>query len=196
MERGRMMNSYEAELFKDKKIGFFIFLAVEAVMLATLFANYFIFTPADKGPHPSELFEVKTVVLTSLFLLSSSGTLLYAEKALEAKKAMGMLIGLGITFLFALVFLGLEINEFYEYVSQGYGLSASVFLGAFYVLVGLHAAHVTFGAVWMILLFIHYKSSMPRSLFFEKFKIFSYYWHFVDFIWVFIIIIVYLPYLI
>src|SRR5699024_5498387 len=76
------------------------------------------------------------------------------------------------------------------------GLSASVFLGAFYVLVGLHAAHVTFGAVWMILLFIHYKSSMPKSLFFEKFKIFSYYWHSVDFIWVFIIIIVYLPYFI
>lgn len=189
------MNSYEAELFKDKKLGFFIFLAVEAVMFATLFANYFIFTPADRGPHPSELFEVKTVALTSFFLLSSSGTLFFSEKALEAKKTASMLIGLGVTLLFALVFLGLEINEFYDYVSQGYGLSTSVFLGAFYVLVGLHAAHVTLGAVWMIILFIHHQSSMPRSLFIEKYKIFSYYWHFVDFIWIFIIVIVYLPYL-
>lgn len=189
------MNNYEAELFKDKKLGFFIFLVVEAVMFATLFATYFIFTPASRGPHPSELFEAKTVILTSFFLLSSSGTLYFSERALENRKSMSMLIGLGITLLFALVFLGLEINEFYEYVSQGYGLSASVFLGSFYVLVGLHAAHVTFGAVWMILLFIQYKSSIPRSLYDEKFKIFSYYWHFVDLIWVFIIIIVYLPYL-
>lgn len=196
MERGIKMNNYEVELFKDKKIGFFIFLGVEAVMFATLFANYLIFTPASVGPHPSDLFELKTVILTSLFLLSSSGTLLYSEKALEATKDTGMYIGLAVTLLFALVFLGLEINEFYSYVSEGYTLGTSVFLGAFYILVGLHAAHVAFGAGWMVLLFIQYKRNIPRSLFEEKYKIFSYYWHFVDFIWIFIVIIVYIPYLI
>jgi cytochrome c oxidase subunit 3/cytochrome aa3-600 menaquinol oxidase subunit 3 len=190
------MNKDEAALFQDKKIGFFIFLSVEAVMFATLFANYFIFTPASTGPHPSELFDAKTVIATSFFLLSSSGTLWYSERALESGKAGAMHIALGITLLFALIFLGLEINEFNSYVSQGYGTSASVFLGAFYVLVGLHAAHVTYGAIWMILLFIQYRKQIPRTLFQEKYKIFSYYWHFVDVIWVFIIAIVYVPYLV
>ena len=189
------MNNYEAALFRDKQIGFFIYLGVEAIMFATLFATYLIFTPASKGPHPSEVFEAKSVILSSIFLLSSSGTLLIAEKGLKERQTKKLFIGLGITFLFALIFLGLEIREFYTFVSEGYGITVNVFLSSFYVLVGLHAAHVAFGIGWMIVLFIQWNMNIPHALYTEKQKIFSYYWHFVDAIWVLIILLVYLPYL-
>lgn len=189
------MNNDEAALFKDKQLGFFIYLGVEAVMFATLFATYLIFTPASRGPHPSEVFEAKSVILSSIFLLSSSGTLIIAEKGLKNRQTKKLFVGLGITFLFALTFLGLEIREFYTFVSQGYGISVNVFLSSFYVLVGLHAAHVAFGIGWMITLFAQWKMNIPYSLFTEKQKIFSYYWHFVDVVWIFIIVLVYLPYL-
>ena len=98
--------------------------------------------------------------------------------------------------MFGLIFLGIEINEFRVFVNNGYTLSTSSFLSSYYVLVGLHAAHVLFGCAWMIILFIQLSGiKIPFSLFTEKFKIFSYYWHFVDLIWVFIIVIVYLRYL-
>ncbi|MGY0694707.1 cytochrome c oxidase subunit 3 [Virgibacillus sp. FSP13] len=189
------MNEYEAALFKDKQIGFFIYLGVEAIMFATLFVTYIIFTPASIGPQPTELFEVKSVILSSLFLLASSGTLIVAEKGLANRQYKKLLGWLGVTCLFALIFLGLEVHEFSNYLQKGYGMSANVFMSSFYVLVGLHAAHVGFGIGWMGTLFIQFKKRIPYSLFIEKQKIFSYYWHFVDVIWVFIIIFVYLPYL-
>lgn len=190
------MNEYEAALFKDKQIGFFIYLGVEAIMFAVLFATYLIFTPARQGPHPTEVFEAKSVIQSSFFLLSSSITLIAAEKGLMKNNKKKFLVWFGITLLFAVIFLGLEIKEFHTFVSEGYGISANVFMSAFYVLVGLHASHVAFGIGWMIVLFAQYKRRIPASLFSEKHKIFSYYWHFVDVIWIFIIILVYLPYLI
>lgn len=190
------MNNHESALFKDKQIGFLIYLGVEAIMFSVLFATYLIFTPARQGPHPSEVFEAMSVILSSFFLLSSSGTLLAAERALKKNYKFKFLVWFGITLLFALIFLGLEIREFHTFVSEGYDISVNVFMSSFYVLVGLHAAHVAFGIGWMIVLLIQYRRKIPASLFSEKHTIFSYYWHFVDVIWVFIIILVYLPYLI
>ena len=166
-------------------------------MFGTLFATYIIFTPPPTYPKPEALFEVKSLVLSSVFLLSSSGTLLIAEKGLGKRKGIQLVTGLVVTLLFGMTFLGLEIHEFYKYTMEGNGLTANVFMSSFYVLVGLHAAHVTFGIGWMIFLLIQYKRmNMPYALYMEKQKIFQYYWHFVDVIWVFIIIIVYLPYLV
>ncbi|MDY0404513.1 cytochrome c oxidase subunit 3 [Virgibacillus sp. 179-BFC.A HS] len=190
------MTNNEAALFRDKQIGFFIYLGVEAVMFLTLFATYIIFTPATQGPRPGEIFEAKSLILSSFFLLSSSGTLMLAEKGMKEKKTGKLLVWLGITLLFGLIFLGFEISDFHKYISEGYLTSTSNFLGSFYVLVGLHAAHVMFGSGWMILLLIQQRMNIPTSLFQEKLKIFSYYWHFVDVVWVFIIVIVYLPYMI
>ena len=183
-------------LYQDKKLGFFIYLIVEAVMFATLFATYIIFTPPSEGVQPDEVYELKTVILTSVFLLSSSGTLLIAESGLEHWHRTKIWLGLGLTFVLGILFMGFEIHEFYKYVSEGYTITVNNFLSSFFVLVGLHASHVAFGLAWMILLMIQFKQqNIPRSLFIEKHKIFNYYWHFVDFIWVIIILIVYAPYL-
>ena len=190
------MNTYETELFRDKRIGFLIYLGVEVIMFLTLFATYIIFTPSTEGPHPSEVFQTKTVILTSLFLLSSSGTLIISEQGLNQKNIPKIISWLPVTLLFGLIFMGLEINEFRVLVQDGYGISASSFLSSYYALVGLHAAHVLFGCGWMIILLIQLLGiKIPFSLFTEKFKIFSYYWHFVDAVWVFILIIVYVRYL-
>ncbi|MEC2160950.1 cytochrome c oxidase subunit 3 [Virgibacillus halodenitrificans] len=191
-----MMNNYEATLFKDKQIGFFIYLFVEAIMFLTLFATYLVFTPSSEGPHPSKVFEAKSVIISSIFLLSSSGTLWLAERGLKDRQLKKLLPWLAITLLFGLIFLGLEIREFSKYVGEGYTLSTSSFLSSYYVLVGLHASHVAFGCAWMTILFIQLKRAIPYSLYIEKFKTFSYYWHFVDVIWVFILLIVYVRYLI
>lgn len=177
-------------------MGFFIYLGVEAVMFLTLFATYIIFTPSVRDPYPSEVFEMKSLLLSSFFLLSSSVTLILAERGFIRENTIKLRLWLGITLVFGLVFLGLEIHEFYSYVQNGYRISTNTFLSAFYVLVGLHAAHVLFGVGWMTILFIQLKKKIPNALYQETLKIFSYYWHFVDAIWIFIIIVVYLPYLI
>src|SRR5699024_10786726 len=213
------LSQYEKDLFADKKLGFFIYLGVEAVMFLTLFITYLNFTPSSEGPAPSDFFSVVTVVMSSIFLLSSSGTVMLAEKGIERahdQKTITWIIitlilavvflvfeinvtitWLIITLILAVVFLVFEINEFSGFLLDGYGISTSSFLTSYYVLVGLHAAHVLFGCGWMIILLIQLKGiHIPYHLFVEKFKIFSYYWHFVDIVWIFIILFVYAKYLI
>lgn len=194
LERVKAMNESGA-LFGDKRLGFFFYLAVESVMFATLFATYIIFTPSSLGAHPSEVFTTWAAILASVFLLSSSGTLIVAEKGLKKQGKKPVNLGLCLTLVLALIFLGLEMYEFYEYVHQGHGLTANNFMSAFYVLVGLHAAHVLFGILWMAALLFLFSRDIPRGYFEEKLKVFSYYWHFVDVVWVFIFAIVYAPYI-
>ena len=189
------MTQSETALFKDKQLGFFIYLGVETIMFATLFATYMIFTPAAKGPQPADIFEWKMLLLSSFFLLSSSGTLMLSEKGIRSGRKRLLISGLLVTLLFGLTFLGLEIREFSSYLQQGYGTSANVFLGSFYVLVGLHAAHVAFGVGWMGMLFLQLGRQKHVVSFEQKHRIFSYYWHFVDVIWIGIMVIVYIPYL-
>lgn len=189
------MNSTETALFKDKQMGFLIYLGVEAIMFMVLFITYFIFTPASSGPQPSEIFDWKTVVLASVFLLSSSGTIFVADRYLKKDHRKAAIIWLLVTLLLGLAFLGVEINEFATYMQAGYTTRSNVFMGAFYVLVGLHAAHVAFGCGWLTVILIHFKRKIPYTLFLEKQKIFSYYWHFVDLVWIAILVIVYIPYL-
>ncbi|MFD2922847.1 cytochrome c oxidase subunit 3 [Halobacillus naozhouensis] len=190
-----MNQTVSRELFGDKRLGFYIYLGVEAVMFATLFATYIIFTPPEKGVTPTEAFDLRSVIMTSAFLLPSSATLLIAEKGLKDASRMKVWIGLITTFLLGAVFLGLEVHEFYKYaVHEGYTISVNNFMASFYTLVGLHASHVAFGLGWMLLLMLQLKRNIPSALFNEKQRIFNYYWHFVDFIWVMIIIFVYSPY--
>ena len=189
------MNQVETALFKDKQLGFLIYLGVEAIMFLVLFITYFIFTPASSGPQPSEIFDWKTVALASIFLLSSSGTLFVADRYFKKDNRKVAISWLLATLALGLAFLGVEIIEFYTYIQAGYTTRTNVFMGAFYVLVGLHAAHVIFGCGWLTVLLVHYKRKIPFTLFFEKRTIFSYYWHFVDLVWILILFIVYIPYL-
>ncbi|PIC70272.1 cytochrome aa3 quinol oxidase subunit III [Sporosarcina sp. P16b] len=189
------MNNAETALFKDKQLGFLIYLGVEAIMFTVLFITYFIYTPASSGPQPFDIFNWKTVVLASVFLLSSSGTIFMADRYLKKDNGKATIIWLLITLLLGLAFLGVEINEFASYIQAGYTTRTNVFMGAFYVLVGLHAAHVAFGCGWLTIILIHFKRKIPYTLFLEKQKIFSYYWHFVDLVWIVILVIVYIPYL-
>ncbi|WP_226037471.1 cytochrome c oxidase subunit 3 [Aquibacillus saliphilus] len=190
-----MSNEKSSEHYNDKRLGFFIYLIVESVMFATLFATYFVFTSEQSTPSPTDVFEAKSVIISSFVLVLSSATLLISEKGLSNKSPRLIVLGLVITFLLGLGFVGIEIREFFTYINEGYTLTTNVFLSSFYVLVGLHAAHVLFGTIWMILLFYQLMANIPFSLYVEKQRIFHYYWHFVDLIWVCIVIFVYKPYL-
>lgn len=188
------MSAHNSMTFGDKRLGFGLYLIAEAIMFATLFATYLIFTPNATNPSPEEIFKLSTIVIASVFLLSSSATIHFGEKAVEKKNVRRIWIGLGTTFLLGLAFMGMEIHEFHNYIKEGHTLTENLFMSSFYLLVGLHASHVLFGLGWLLVLAYQFKR-IPYHLYKEKQEIFSYYWHFVDVIWIFIIAIVYAPYL-
>ncbi|WP_240417950.1 cytochrome (ubi)quinol oxidase subunit III [Paenibacillus periandrae] len=178
---------------KNKVTGFWLFLGGECVLFGTLFATFIALrNQVPDGPTGQELFNLTTVGISTLILLTSSLTSVFATMAMHRNDLNKLNLWMAVTVLLGLGFLGLEIYEFMEYVHEGHVFTKSAFATSFYTLVGFHGAHVAFGVLWITLLII---SSFKKGLTVvtaPKYYVAGLYWHFIDVVWVFIFTVVYL----
>jgi cytochrome c oxidase subunit 3 len=178
---------------KNKVLGFWLFLAAETVLFACLFGTYLALRHQTMGgPTGHELFDLNLVAVATAFLLTSSFTSVLAMLAMNQLKKKTMLFWLAVTVLLGLGFLIVEINEFIHYVHEGLTFMSSAFGSAFYALVGMHGAHVTFGIVWISTLMLQTAKRGITTEMAPKLFVSSLYWHFIDVVWVFIFTLVYL----
>ncbi|MFK3937067.1 cytochrome (ubi)quinol oxidase subunit III [Alkalihalobacillus sp. NPDC078783] len=179
---------------KNKFLGFWFFLGGETILFATFFGTYLgLRNGTADGPTSADIFHLELVFIMTMLLLTSSLTSVLAMSAMKKNNFRSMMIWLVITVVLGLGFLGMEIYEFYQYVNEyNFGFTTSAFASAFYSLVGLHGAHVTFGLCWITLLIVRYARSGITLTNAPKFYVASLYWHFIDVVWVFIFTVVYL----
>jgi heme/copper-type cytochrome/quinol oxidase subunit 3 len=97
-----------------------------------------------------------------------------------------------VTILLGASFLALEIYEFNLLINEGHSWTASGFLSSYFTLVGTHGAHIATGLIWATLLFIMLAKKGLDSFSLRRITLFSYFWHFLDIVWIFIFTIVYL----
>ncbi|RSK26901.1 cytochrome (ubi)quinol oxidase subunit III [Bacillus sp. HMF5848] len=181
---------------KNKFIGFWLFLAGETTLFASFFATYLALrnsTGSVKAYTTAELFDLPLVFFATMLLLTSSLTSVYAMYHMKNFNFKGMQLWLGITVLLGASFLALEIYEFNHYVHEyDHTFTSHAFGTAFYSLVGLHGAHVTFGLLWIVTLMVRNAKRGLDLYNAPKFYLASLYWHFIDVVWVFIFTVVYL----
>lgn len=174
-------------------LGFWLFLATDLVLFACLFATYLVLrTHTDGGPGGGDLFGISGFTIETVLLLTSSFTgslAVYEMHNYNKKRLLGWLI---VTVLLGFGFIGFEVSEFVEYVSEGATMSRSAFLSAFFTLVGTHGCHVTFGIFWMISVIIQIARYGIDAMNARKTFIVGLYWHFLDIVWVFIFTVVYM----
>jgi len=125
-------------------------------------------------------------------LLLSSITYGFAMLDMDEGKKTGTLVWLVITGILGAVFLGLTLYEFYHMIHEGAVPQRSAFLSAFFVLVGTHALHVTFGILWLVTLLIQIgtKGLIPANKI--RVQCLSMFWHFLGVIWIGVFTVVYL----
>jgi cytochrome c oxidase subunit 3 len=178
---------------KNKILGFWLFLGGETVLFGTLFATFLALRDqVNGGPTSQELFDIKLVAFATFILLTSSLTSVFSILAMHKQKIRQMQIWLTVTVLLGIAFLGLEIEEFMLYVSEGHKISTSAFGSAFYTLVGFHGGHVLFGIIWISILQLQVVKKGLTVVTAPKVYVASLYWHFIDVVWVFIFTVVYL----
>jgi cytochrome c oxidase subunit 3 len=178
---------------KNKILGFWLFLGGETVLFGTLFATFLALRDqVNGGPTSQELFDIKLVAFATFILLTSSLTSVFSILAMHKQKIRQMQIWLTVTVLLGIAFLGLEIEEFMLYVSEGHKISTSAFGSAFYTLVGFHGGHVLFGIIWISILQLQVVKKGLTVVMAPKVYVASLYWHFIDVVWVFIFTVVYL----
>ncbi|MCU9615068.1 cytochrome aa3 quinol oxidase subunit III [Caldibacillus lycopersici] len=184
---------YQSEQSKLNILGFWVFLAAEIILFATLFSVFGVLKDRTAGgPAGSEIFEIKDVIIQTLLLLTSSFTAGIVIFEMRRGNRRGLIIWLVITLLFGLGFLSMEINEFMHYYHEGATMQTSAFLSSLFVLLGTHGAHVTLGTGWAILIIIQLLTKGINPTTAGKMHIWSLYWHFLDVIWIFIFTFVYL----
>jgi cytochrome o ubiquinol oxidase subunit 3 len=174
-------------------LGFWLYLMSDCLLFAMLFAAYGVLgRNYAAGPSGADLFDLQLVAINTAFLLLSSITYGFAMLSMYAKKLNKTLFWLGITGLFGLAFLALEIYEFYHLIHEGAGPQRSAFLTSFFALVGTHGLHVTFGIIWLVTLMFQLKK---HGLTFEnkrRVNCLSLFWHFLDVVWIGVFTFVYL----
>ncbi len=173
--------------------GFWVFLACEIMLFATLFTCYFTLEHrTGNGPTGAEIFEITPILIETFLLLTSSFVIGLAIHAMRLGNKKAMMTFFGITLVLGLAFLGVEIYEFVHYVNVGAGLQVSAFTAILLSTLATHGAHVTFGLFWGVMIMIQVKKEglTPRTT--NKSFIFSLYWHFLDVVWIFIFSFVYL----
>jgi cytochrome o ubiquinol oxidase subunit 3 len=173
--------------------GFWMYLMTDFVLFASLFAVYAVLRGGTGlGPSGAALFDRPYALIETLILLTSSFACGLALLAARARKKGAALFALSLTGLLGLAFIGMELSEFARFVAAGHGWQQSGFLSAYFVLVGTHGLHIIIGLLWLIALLI----SVARAGFtrgnLRKLLLWSFFWHFLDLVWIFIFTLVYL----
>ncbi|QLH82931.1 cytochrome c oxidase subunit 3 [Halosimplex pelagicum] len=132
------------------------------------------------------------IVINTSILIVSSFTLHFAHVALRKNNRTRFLQLLGLTLLLGVVFIGGQIYEYYEFiVHEGFTLTGGAFGSAFYGLTGLHGLHVSLGAVLLGIVFFRALKGQYSAEKHTSVSTASMYWHFVDVVWVFLVVVLY-----
>ena len=174
-------------------LGFWIYLMSDCLIFAMLFAAFGVLGGNyAAGPAPKDLFDLPLVALNTSMLLFSSITYGFAMLAMVKNRTAQMQTWLAITGLFGLCFLGIELYEFAHMIHLGATPQRSGFLSAFFILVGTHGLHVTFGVIWLVTLMIQVGQKGLIQANKRRLMCLSLFWHFLDVIWIGVFTFVYL----
>ena len=164
-------------------LGMVIFVASEAMFFATFFGAYFtiysvnpVWPPAG-FPH----LEPQLATVLTVLLVASSVTLQVGVRAIRRDRTRAMLVWLGLTILLGAGFLGLQL---YDYSLLGFGVRDGIFGSLFYVMTGLHMAHVFGGVVFLVLVLTQGIGGQLTHAHHDSMEAGTIYWHFVDVVWI------------
>jgi cytochrome c oxidase subunit III len=174
--------------------GMLSFLASEAAFFATLIVAYITFSGKDEvGPTPSEALTLPLVLCTTLCLLSSSVTIHFAERRLRTGDQAQFRLWWTTTIVLGVAFLLGTAYEWNELITRHHlTITRNLFGTTYYTLFGFHGLHVTAGVVIMLTMLGLALGAQVTAHNQLGVEMVSWYWHFVDGVWVVVFTVVYL----
>jgi cytochrome c oxidase subunit 3 len=167
-------------------LGMVLFIASEVMFFGGLFGAYFTIRsaatqwPPEGTPHLDTWY---AAVLTAI-LVSSSVTMQFGVWAIRKNDQRRLLLWLVVTLVLGLGFLAGQANEYRTLIEEGMSLSSGVFGSTFYTLTGFHGAHVAGGAAFILIVLLRARSGQFTARYHDTVEMASYYWHFVDVVWI------------
>jgi len=172
-------------------VGIVSLIVAEISLFAVFVVAYlFYIGKSVNGPYPKDVLELP--VLGTVCLLSSSLSVALAARALKRGRVGLSGIWLLTTVALGATFLAGTAEEWYRLIyAHGLTIGTNLFGTTFYPLVGLHASHVIIGLFMLGLCSVLAWAGALRPVHGERVEIVSWYWHFVDAVWVVVFTVVY-----
>ena len=184
--------SGEWSLPSRRKVGVIGLILTESALFTIFVVAYlFYIGKSATGPYPKDVLELP--ILATICLLSSSVTVVLAEHAFRRGNNGRFQLWWLITILLAVAFLGSTAIEWRRLIFRdNLTISTNLFGTTFYSLVGLHASHVIVGLTLLVLVLILSLRGYVTRAHAEHVEMLSWYWHFVDGIWIIVFTVVYI----
>lgn len=184
-------------------VGTIVWLGSEVMFFAALFAMYFSLraNAPEVWAAGTEMLNVPFALINTLILVASSFTAQFGVFAAErmqprstGKSPMkwGMVEWFIISYVLGAVFVAGQVWEYAILISEGVTLSSDSYGSAFYITTGFHALHVTGGLI--AFLFVIGRTFAAKKYGHKEATaaiVVSYYWHFVDVVWIALFLIIY-----
>ena len=150
--------------------------------------------PSDKIIGPHEVISPWGLPLINTFLLlTSSVTITIAHHALRAQHRKPLILWTLATVLLGIAFIICQGTEYYEaYTEMGLTLNSGIYGSTFFMLTGFHGMHVTIGTIMLTIMLIRCIKGHFTPQHHFAFEASSWYWHFVDVVWLGLFIFVYI----
>jgi cytochrome c oxidase subunit 3/cytochrome o ubiquinol oxidase subunit 3 len=172
-------------------IGIIFLIITESALFTIFVVAYLVYIGKSlTGPYPKDVLELP--ILASICLLSSSVTIVLAEHALKHNQLARFKLWWLATICLGLEFListGIEWRKLI--VEDHLTIATNLFGTTYYSLVGLHASHVIVGMCFLLLTMLVTLFGFPIQTQLRRVKFLSWYWHFVDAVWVIVFLVVY-----
>jgi cytochrome c oxidase subunit III len=184
-------------------VGTIVWLASEVMFFAGLFAMYFSLraNAPEIWANDTQILDVGFALINTLILVASSFTAQFGVFAAERMQPRatgkspakwGLVEWFFISYVLGAIFVAGQVLEYATLVSEGVSISSNSYGSAFYITTGFHALHVTGGLIAFLLI-------IGRTYAAKKFGhaeatgaiVVSYYWHFVDVVWIGLFLIIY-----
>lgn len=184
-------------------VGTIVWLGSEVMFFAGLFAIYFTLrsTSPELWLFETNKHNVTFALINTLILVSSSVTCqfgVFAAERLQARSTgwkpseWGMVEWFFLTYALGAIFVTGQVFEYATLVSEGVSLTSNAYGSAFYITTGFHGIHVTAGLIAFLLV-------IGRGFAVKNFGhkeatsaiVVSYYWHFVDVVWIGLFLVIY-----
>jgi cytochrome c oxidase subunit III len=172
-------------------LGMVLFVASEAMFFAAFFGGYFTIKanspewPPAGTPH----LKIDIASILTVILIISSITVQMSLRSIRSGAPSRSTVWLGVTIVLGILFLSLQL---YDYSQLGFGLKDGVFGTLFYVMTGIHMAHVIGGVVFLALVFVQARRGRLSATHHDPLAAGAIYWDFVDVVWVCLFVVFYL----
>jgi cytochrome c oxidase subunit 3 len=181
-------------------LGMLLFIASEVMFFAGLFAAYFSirantvpWPPINPASgEPFELHVLPIVLPATIILVLSSFTAWRGERAITRDDRSGFIRNFAVTLALGIIFLALQLYDYLLLIDEGITLSSGTFGTTFFTLTGFHGAHVLGGVLMLGVVVYRGMAGQFSSKHHDMVLAASYYWHFVDIVWVLLFTILYL----